>query len=305
MGMGVGAGRTGHRATAALRAEEEMLRRISGLQERLAPGLRVNRPSDDPIDARRAMNLRTIIAKNEQFQTNISDSSPHLDESASILMNVVDIILRTLELTTQGANETLRQEQLNAIALEIDELLETVVVAGNHRTNNRSIFAGTQTLSDAFNVTRVAGQITAVTYAGNDQSIEINISEGIRTKINVTGADTFQANVDIFAVLIGIRDDLLAGDQASLQIVRLAELEAGREQTLMAVAQIGAIQNRLERVSNDLQDFNIEFQELLSDKIDADFAETVLGLTVAETAFRAALNATARVLQPSLLDFIH
>ena len=283
----------------------QQLRRISVLQERLATGRRVNRPSDDPMDARRAMNLRTIIAKNEQFQANISDSSPHLDESASILMNVVDVILRTLELTTQGANETLRQEQLNAIALEIDELLETVVVAGNHRTNNRSIFAGTQTLSDAFNVTRVAGQITAVTYAGNDQSIEINISEGIRTKINVTGADTFQANVDIFAVLIGIRDDLLAGDQASLQIVRLAELEAGREQTLMAVAQIGAIQNRLERVSNDLQDFNIEFQELLSDKIDADFAETVLGLTVAETAFRAALNATARVLQPSLLDFIH
>ena len=283
----------------------QQLRRISVLQERLATGRRVNRPSDDPMDARRAMNLRTIIAKNEQFQANISDSSPHLDESASILMNVVDIILRTLELTTQGANETLRQEQLNAIALEIDELRETAVVAGNHRTNNRSIFAGTQTLSDAFNVTRVAGQITAVTYAGNDQSIEINISEGIRTKINVTGADTFQANVDIFAVLIGIRDDLLAGDQASLQIVRLAELEAGREQTLMAVAQIGAIQNRLERVSNDLQDFNIEFQELLSDKIDADFAETVLGLTVAETAFRAALNATARVLQPSLLDFIH
>lgn len=282
----------------------QQLRRISVLQERLATGRRVNRPSDDPMDARRAMNLRTIIAKNEQFQANISDSSPHLDESASILMNVVDIILRTLELTTQGANETLRQEQLNAIALEIDELLETVVVAGNHRTNNRSIFAGTQTLSDAFNVTRVAGQITAVTYAGNDQSIEINISEGIRTKINVTGADTFQANVDIFAVLIGIRDDLLAGDQASLQIVRLAELEASREQTLMAVAQIGAIQNRLERVSNDLQDFNIDFQELLSDKIDADFAETVLGLTVAETAFRAALNATARVLQPSLLDFI-
>ena len=105
-------------------------------------------------------------------------------------------------------------------------------------------------------------------------------------------------------MLIGIRDDLLAGDQASLRNVRLAELETGREQTLTAVAQIGAIQNRLERVSNDLQDFNIGFQELLSEKIDADFAETVLGLTVAETAFRAALNATARVIQPSLLDFI-
>jgi flagellar hook-associated protein 3 FlgL len=282
----------------------QQLRRISVLQEQLATGRRVNRPSDDPIDALRAMNLRTIIAKNEQFQANISDSGPHLDESATTLLSVVDIVLRALELTTQGANETLGQSQLDAIALEIDELLETAVVAGNHRTNNRSIFAGTQTLSDAFNVTRVAGQITAVTYAGNDQSIEINISEGIRTEINVTGTDAFQANVDIFAVLIGIRDDLLAGDQASLRGVRLAELETGREQTLMAVARIGALQNRLDRVLSDLQDFNIGFQELLSDKIDADFAETVLGLNIAETALMAALSATARVLQPTLLDFI-
>ncbi len=282
----------------------QQLRRIAVLQEQLATGLRVNRPSDDPIDARRAMNLRTIISKNEQFQANVSDAIPQLRESGSTLMNVVDMVLRALELTTQGASETIGQEQLDSLALEIDELLEAAVAAGNHRTNNRSIFAGTRTLSDAFNVTRVAGQITAVTYAGNDQSIEINISEGVRSDINVTGDDVFQSDVDIFAMLIGIRDDMLAGDQASLRDVRLAELETGREQLLGAVAQIGAVQNRLDRVLSNLETFNIDFQELLSEKIDADFAETVLGLSVAETALNAALNATARVIQPSLLDFI-
>ncbi|MCH8203678.1 MAG: flagellar hook-associated protein FlgL [Candidatus Hydrogenedentes bacterium] len=282
----------------------QQLRRISVLQDQLATGRRVNRPSDNPIDARRAMNLRTIIAKNEQFQANISDASPQLQESASTVLNMVDIMLRALELTTQGANEVVGQSQLDSIALEIDELLEAAVVAGNHRTNNRSIFAGTRTLADAFDVTRVAGQITAVTYAGNDQPIEINISEGVRSEVNVTGSDVFQKNVDIFAVLIGIRDDLLAGDQASLRDVRLAEIATGREQLLSSVAQIGAVQNRLERLQSNLADFNIDFQELLSDKIDADFAETVLGLTVAETALNAALNAAARVLQPSLLDFI-
>ena len=282
----------------------QQLRRISILQERLATGRRVNRPSDDPIDARRAMNLRTIIAKNEQFQANISDSGPHVEESATTILNMVDIVLRALELTTQGANEVVGQPQLDALALEINELLEAAVVAGNHRSNNRSIFAGTRTLADAFDVTRVAGRITAVTYAGNDQSIEINISEGVRSDINVTGDDVFQSNIDIFAMLIGIRDDMFAGDQANLRNVRLADLATGREQLLGAVAQIGAVQNRLDRVLNNLQDSNIGFQELLSEKIDADFAETVLGLTVAETALNAALNAAARVIQPSLLDFI-
>lgn len=282
----------------------QQLRRISVLQEQLATGLRVNRPSDDPIDARRAINLRTLIAKNEQFQSNINGIGPLLQESEASLLTIVDIVLRSMELTTQGASETLGQEQLDAIALEIDQLLEAAVLEGNHRTNNRSIFAGTQTLADAFDVTRVAGQITAVTYAGNNQFIEINISDGARTAINVTGDVAFQSNVDIFAMLIGIREDLLAGDQASLRSVRLGELELAREQILASVARIGAIENRLNRLTDNLEDSAIEFEELLSDTIDADFAETVLGLNVAESAFAAALNATARVIQPSLLDFL-
>ena len=56
----------------------QQLRRISVLQDQLATGRRVNRPSDNPIDARRAMNLRTIIAKNEPFQANISAAIPKL-----------------------------------------------------------------------------------------------------------------------------------------------------------------------------------------------------------------------------------
>ena len=280
------------------------LANIAVLQEQLATGLRVNRPSDDPIDARRAISVRTSIGKNDQFLSNISDVTPQLEESATTLLNVQDILIRTLELTIQAGSETLTQDQLDEIALEIDQLLEATVGAANHRTNNRSIYAGTQTLADAFDVVRVGGRITDVTYAGNDVAIEINISEGIRTTVNVSGTEAFLSKVDIFNMLIGIRDDLEAGDQDSLRGVRLDELDSAMDQTLFAVAKIGAIQNRLERVSSDLQDFNIQLQILLSNKIDADYAEVILGLSVAENAYIAALSAAARVIQPSLLDFI-
>lgn len=279
--------------------------RIAGFQEQLATGLRVNRPSDDPIDARRAMNLRTLISKNDQFLSNIGNISPQLEESATTLLGVVDILQRALELTTQAANETVDQPQLDQIALEIDQLLESLVVAGNRRTNGRSIFAGTQTIADAFDITRVGDQIVGVTYAGNEETIEVTISEGSRTGINVSGTDAFQSNVDVFAVLIGIRDDLTpVGDQDNLREVRLGELQTALDQTLFAVARVGSIQNRLERVTNELLDFNLQFEVLLSDKIDADFAETVLGLDIAENALIAALSAAGRVLQPSLLDFV-
>jgi flagellar hook-associated protein 3 FlgL len=44
--------------------------------------------------------------------------------------------------------------------------------------------------------------------------------------------------------------------------------------------------------------------EVVSDNIDADFAEVTLNLNAQTNAFQAALNAGARVIQPSLLDFV-
>lgn len=282
----------------------QTLNRISVLQERMSTGLRVNRPSDDPIDARRAINTRVLISKNEQFLSNIDNIQPQVGETSSELQNVLNILQRALELTTQASNETNAQEQLDAIALEIDQLLESTVAAANHRTNGRSIFAGSRTLNDAYSTTTAGGEITAVTYNGNDEVVNIDISDGIQVGSNVPGSTAFQSTQDIFATLIGIRDDLRAGDQDNLRNTRLGELRTAIDQTLFAVARVGATENRLERVSNNLQDFNIQLNELLSDKIDADFADTVLNLNVAQNAFEAALSAAGRVLQPSLLNFV-
>ncbi|MFP6598439.1 MAG: hypothetical protein VCC01_13350 [Candidatus Hydrogenedentota bacterium] len=52
------------------------------------------------------------------------------------------------------------------------------------------------------------------------------------------------------------------------------------------------------------EDFILSLQEQLSNKVDADFAETMLQFDVQQNAFESALNAAARVIQNTLLDFI-
>lgn len=280
------------------------LGRIAAFQERLATGSRVNRPSDDPIDARRAINVRVLLQKNEQFIGNIDDIQPQLADGEAALQGIVSIFQRALELTTQAANGTNGQEQLDAIALEIDGLLESAFTAANTRTNGRSIFSGTRTLADAFSATRIGGEITAVTYDGNDQVTSIDISDGAQVALNIPGSQAFQDTVDIFAALIGIRDDMRAGNQASLSTTRLDQIQDGLNQSLAGLARIGATSNRLERATNTLQDGTVQLRALLSDKIDADFADTILNLNVAQNSYEAALNAAGRILQTSLLDFI-
>ena len=179
------------------------------------------------------------------------------------------------------------------------------MVQANHQTNGRFIFGGTRTSASPFEATRNAdGDITAVTYVGNDEPIHVAISDGTNVVANETGADAFVGAQDILQLLIDIRDDMLAGNQVSLQEVRLAELDGSCDQLLVAMARIGSIQNRLERTGVDIDDFMIDYRELLSDTLDADFGDVVVRLNAQSNAYQAALNAAARVIQPSLLDFI-
>lgn len=279
--------------------------KLLALQEQLATGLKVNTPSDDPLAARRAVNIRANIGAIEQYITNLSTAGPQLTESTNALQTIVEVLQRAQVLTVQGATGTNNQTQLDQIAIEIDQLLETAVAEANHQTNGRYLFGGTRTTAPPFTVTRDAeNRITAVTYQGNDEAIRIAIGDNVDVAINETGSDAFLSSQDIFQMLIAIRDNLRAGDQASLQNQRLAELPAARNQLLISLARVGAVQNRIEEAAANAENAVQQLRSALSDSIDADYAETVVNLNAQSNAYQAALNAAARVIQPSLLDFV-
>ena len=278
--------------------------RILDLQEQLSTGLRVNRPSDDPLAARRGINARSRVQANEQFLVNISTSSPFLTETESSVLTAVEIFHRVNELTLQGANGTNAQLQRDQISIEIDNLLEGLLEQANHLTNGRYIFGGTRTLDVPFVETRNAqGEITAVAYVGNGEHIQTEISDGVRLDINETGSDVFLAGGDVFQTLIDIRENLRAGNVNALT-TRLIELKAELNQFFLSTARIGSTVNRMDDTESNLRDINLQLKEVVSDNLDADFAEVIIQLNAQSNAFQASLNAAARVIQPNLLQFL-
>jgi len=281
---------------------------ILSLQDQLATGYKINRPSEDPLAARRAIDGRLEMAKLEQYLSNISTVGPTMTESGTSLLSATDIIQRSIELTLQGASETNDQDQRDVIAEEINQLLESMLTEANHQTNGRYVFGGTRTTAPPFEETRDAnGDITAVTYVGNDEAIEVEINEGVFVAINATGEDAFLStsatSVDILGTLIQTRDDLLAGDVDALT-ARLDEMYMAQDQLLGAASKLGAAENRLSRTDSNIQDILIQLEQVISDNIDADFAEITVGLNAESNAFQASLSAAANVIQPSLLDFL-
>lgn len=283
-------------------------RRILRLQEQLSTGRIVNRPSDNSLATRRAVDARAEIARNEQYLTNISNLGPGLRETETGLTTLVDIVQRTRELTLQGASGTNAQLQRDQIAIEVNQLLESTLVEGNHFGNGRYIFGGTVTQTNPFVAARDAnGEITSVAYAGNATTVQQEIQDGILVAGNEPGSRVFTAagagGVDVFQTLIDIRANLRAGDTNALD-TRLTELSNAQDQVLISVARVGATQNRLERVDSNLRDINLQLLAVISDNIDADYAETIVELNAQTNALEASLNAGARVIQPSLLNFL-
>jgi flagellin-like hook-associated protein FlgL len=67
---------------------------------------------------------------------------------------------------------------------------------------------------------------------------------------------------------------------------------------------VGARINRLRMTADRLESFELYLTQLLSENEDADLAETATAIATHTNILEAALNAGARIIQPSLLNFL-
>lgn len=119
---------------------------VSSLEEQYSTGLAIQRPSDDPIVAVRALKLRTNLSElNQYFQKNIPDAKSWMETTESALKVTSEIITKVHTYCVQGANDTLTEEDRNSIATNLKELKTQVYQEGNANYAGRYLFTGYKT----------------------------------------------------------------------------------------------------------------------------------------------------------------
>jgi len=278
-------------------------RRFERLQEEVATGRRITRPSDDPTGTVTSLVLRSKDAENEQAQKNIDLAAGWLNATDVGLQDVSGLVQRVRELTVQGANETLSSQERSALAAEVDQLLEHTMQIANTRYGDRYIFGGHSTRTQPFTFqVDATGNKTGWTYGGDDGQILRHVAPGVTMSINTPGSDVFP---QVFDALISVRDDLRANDSDSLSLNRLNELETVHDDVLDALlSQVGSKGARLDLTKSQLSAARLNDAEVLSKTEDADMSDSIIKLNAQQTALQAALAAGARVVQPTLIDFL-
>lgn len=282
------------------------LGRMEKYQNQLATGKKIKVPSDDPVIAARALKLRTDVSEVEQFKRNVKDATSWMETTETALTNVGDILQRARELAVQGSNGTNTPENTQKIAEEAKQLRDQLVHIANSTYSGRYIFSGYKT--DKAVIDEVTGNYNFDVTLQENINFQIGIGDDIN--VNVPVGDLFQYNSDAAggtkSALIDTFDQFITRLNAGPDNVKnsIGDIDVAMSNLLRVRASAGARMNRLELSGNRLEDDNLNFTKLMSDNEDVDTAETIMNLKNEENVYRASLSGGARIIMPTLVDFL-
>lgn len=279
---------------------QQNLGRIQETQGRLSSGKLLSTPSDDPGGTSSALRQRAEIARSTQLARNASDGLGWLETADSSLNDVGNSLQRVRELLVGAASTgTLNQSGANAIASELEAIREQALSLANTQYGGRPIFGGTTANANAYDQNGA--------YQGTTTPVERSVRPGTTIEVSVNGPDVFgtggPGDEDVFAFLDRVATDLRNGDWGQLSD-EIANADGHLERVWGARSQVGAKYAQLETMRNRTDDDLLLLKERLSEIEDIDLPATIVDLQLQETAYQAALSATARSVQPSLLDFL-
>ncbi len=269
--------------------------RLYRLNRIVSTGKRINEPSDDPRGKAKTIEFRATLASIDQYMNNISRGRTRLEVTEQVLNSMEEHLQSVRTIALNGLKTASENEGLAAY---ISSIRDQVTAFANYRYENQYIFAGGQSDTAPF--------LADGTYVGDDGDVGIMTGSGVEVKINTAGSELFNitgGTADIFTALADLEAAFIAGDAAQVEAQRdIIDETVKKINAERTVA--GMTQNRLAIANNYWTHLKPKMELSLIEIENADMTEAVVELRSLETAYEAALNVAARVIQPTLLDYL-
>jgi flagellar hook-associated protein 3 FlgL len=283
-------------STSALAGLQASLSQLQGTQAKLSSGKAISRPSDSPSGTMTALRLRAGIDRADQLDRNASDGLARLGTTDSALQDGLDTLRSARNAVVSGTNAAMSPSDREALAEQVDGLRQSLLAVANTTYLDQPIFAGTSSASEAYDANG--------TYQGDRGTVNRTIAPGVSVAVNATGEDAFgPAGDDIFKTLSDISNDLRT-NPSNLSTTDLNKLDAGYLRMQNTLASVGSRYHQIDIMQQRNQTNQLDAKTQLSSVEDVDVAATTVDLQMQEVAYQAALGATARSIQPSLIDFL-
>lgn len=172
---------------------------VDNLNNQMSSQKKIQRPSEDPVIAIRALRLRSSLSEIDQYyEKNIPDAESWLDVTETAMLNMKDIINTIRTQCEYGANDTLTTDNRKTILTQLEKLREQVYSEGNadyagrtvftgYRTNKKLTFMGDeQTTSYEISQKLSYSSIEEYRYYGNEVEVPGNVNANILDPVSAT-----------------------------------------------------------------------------------------------------------------------
>lgn len=264
--------------------------RLAEAQRHAASGKRVERLSDDPVDAARALRIQGQLAGIDQFKRNGVSATTRLSTEETALKASRDVMSRARKLAIGISSDDPADPTRAAALQELTFLKDQLVSLGNTRVGDERIFGGGVTdppfLPDG-------------TYVGGPVVHDVQIDEGVNVPTSHPGTifnDAFQA---IDQLMSALQAGPSSGISASVQ--PLVDAEKG---LLGHEAEAGSRQRQIDATMSQIG----SRQQLLLDRsqaiMDADPAESLLKVQAATQAIERAYVVAQRTMSLNIVEWM-
>jgi flagellar hook-associated protein 3 FlgL len=271
-------------------------------QDQAASGRKLRQVSDDPSGTIRVFRNRTRLENIGQFRRTIDYVEGFLGKTEDSLRSISETVMRAKELAVQQSNGVWDAGSRKTVSFEVQQLAQQIVQLGNSTYGDRYIFGGFQTSQPP-----VAGDGH---YAGDDGLIYVQLDEDSFRPINIPGRKIFEisvkdhgVDVPLLQIVQDFKDSLQDNNPEGIYRAS-ARLDGALTQLAEMTASLGARRAGVQDAANRLETLE-EFA--LKDNVQLESADpvtTALDMKRAETALSYTLNSSAKVLGPSLMEFL-
>jgi flagellar hook-associated protein 3 FlgL len=288
------------------------------LQNQVATGLSVSAPSDNPNAMETTLDDLASQSTQQQYSSNISTAQSQANSVYSVLQSLQTITSQAQTIATEAGSGTASQTDLNSYATQVSGLIQQALQLVNTKdpSTGQYLFGGTNSGQQPYSATTDAnGNVTGVTYQGNSSVNQTQVSAGVTVGVEVPGANTSgsgayglvtdsRTGADLFNHLIQLQQNLSSGSTSAVTSTDTKNLQNDEDNMTYQVANNGNVQARLNTAASLASTQATSLTTSISNASGADLVTTMTELNQTQTAYQAALQSSASIMQLSILDFL-
>lgn len=293
---------------------QQGLQRMDNLNKQLDSQKQINRVSDDPHKAIKIMNLNNEIKYAEKHNQNVEEvvgwmnnTDANLEEFGTLLGDIKNSILKV-------GNGTYSDEEMKAIQAEMNEKIKALGETLNTTHGGRYMFGGTSVDEPPVQIEEKDGVVTLKLNPNiNSEDLKAEISDGINLDYNVSASEIFNKDgknyLDSINDLSKLMNDIANGvdvDENKQKLLGDVKQDVDNffNHTVDTRTKFGVKVNTAEKIK-DLNDENIlNMKGVLSLEQDVNYVDKFIELKSAEMVYTASIQVGAKLIQPSILDYL-